>query len=355
MSTVHLHRWTDIGAVEDFSDDEPVAVEAGGMQLAIFRLEDQLFALHDLCTHGVARLSEGYVEGGCVECPLHQGLFDIRTGAAKCAPVTEAVRSFPLRIHEGRVQVAVEADAAPATAKPTAVEVVLTSLDKVAPDVALVRMQLPAAHRFAYQPGQYIDILLGDQRRSYSLAQVTANALELHIRHLPGGLFTDQLFHQLAPGTPLSIDGPHGQFTLQATQKPKIMVATGTGFAPVKAMLEALIAAGNGVPVTLYWGGRTLPDLYQHSQCLDLATRYPWFHYVPVLSAATATSWQGRQGYVTDAVLQDWPDLQPFEVYACGSPAMVATANQRFVAQGLAPTAFFADAFYSQADRRQAA
>lgn len=268
MSTVHLHRWTDIGAVEDFSEEEPVAVEAGGMQLAIFRLEDQLFALHDLCTHGVARLSEGYVEDGCVECPLHQGLFDIRTGAAKCAPVTEAVRSFPLRIHEGRVQVAVEAEAA--TAKPAAVEVVLTSLDKVAPDVALVRMQLPAAHRFAYQPGQYIDILLGDQRRSYSLAQVTANALELHIRHLPGGLFTDQLFHQLAPGTPLTIDGPHGQFTLQATQKPKIMVATGTGFAPVKAMLEALIAAGSGVPVTLYWGGRTLRT------CTSIANAWIW-------------------------------------------------------------------------------
>jgi CDP-4-dehydro-6-deoxyglucose reductase len=355
MSTVHLHRWTDIGAVEDFSEEEPVAVETGGMQLAIFRLEDQLFALHDLCTHGVARLSEGYVEDGCVECPLHQGLFDIRTGAAKCAPVTEAVRSFPLRIHDGRVQVAVEADAAPATAKPAAVEVVLTCLDKVAPDVALVRMQLPAAHSFTYQPGQYIDILLGDQRRSYSLAQVTADALELHIRHLPGGLFTDQVFHQLTPGTSLTIDGPHGQFTLQASQKPKIMVATGTGFAPVKAMLEALIAAGNVVPVTLYWGGRTLPDLYQHSQCFDLATRYPWFHYVPVLSAATATPWQGRQGYVTDAVLQDWPDLQPFEVYACGSPAMVVAAQERFIAHGLPPNAFFADAFYSQADRRQAA
>lgn len=355
MSTVHLHRWLDIGAVEAFSEDEPVAVEAGGMQIAIFRLEDQLFALHDLCTHGVARLSEGYVEEGCVECPLHQGLFDIRTGAAKCAPVTEAVRSFPVRIQEGRVQVAVEAGAAPVQAQPAAIEVVLSSVDKVAPDVALVRMQLPEAHPLSYQPGQYIDILLGDQRRSYSLAQVTSNTLELHIRHLPGGLFTDQLFHQLTPGTPLNIDGPHGQFTLQASQKPKIMVATGTGFAPVKAMLEALIADGNEVPVTLYWGGRTLPDLYQHSQCLDLVTRYPWFHYVPVLSADTPAHWQGRQGYVTDAVLHDWPELQPFEVYACGSPAMVAAAHERFVAHGLASTAFFADAFYSQADRRQAA
>ncbi|MDR5776488.1 MULTISPECIES: anthranilate 1,2-dioxygenase ferredoxin subunit AndAb [unclassified Caballeronia] len=102
------NEWQVIGTLEDFTEGEPSAVVACDKPIAVFRMGDEVFALHDLCTHGHARLSEGFVEDGCVECPLHQGLFDIRTGAPQCAPVTEAVRSYPIRIVDGQVEIHVE-------------------------------------------------------------------------------------------------------------------------------------------------------------------------------------------------------------------------------------------------------
>lgn len=108
MSNETLTSWHALGAFESFTEDEPSAYHVGGTPVAVFRLADELYALHDLCTHGHARLSEGYVEDGCVECPLHQGLFDIRSGAPRCAPVTEAVRTYPIRIVDGQVEVHVE-------------------------------------------------------------------------------------------------------------------------------------------------------------------------------------------------------------------------------------------------------
>lgn len=97
--------WYPVGTVDEFRQDEPAARVAAEKPIAVFRLGDEIFALHDLCTHGHARLSEGFVENGCIECPLHQGLFDIRSGAPRCAPVTEAVRSYPVRIIDGEVQI----------------------------------------------------------------------------------------------------------------------------------------------------------------------------------------------------------------------------------------------------------
>jgi anthranilate 1,2-dioxygenase ferredoxin subunit len=106
MTTI-VDGWQALGALDNFTEGEPVAVVAGERPVAIFRLGDEVFALHDLCTHGAARLSDGFVEDGCVECPLHQGLFDIRTGAVRCAPLTEAVRTYPIRIVDGQVQISV--------------------------------------------------------------------------------------------------------------------------------------------------------------------------------------------------------------------------------------------------------
>ncbi|MFM0363108.1 anthranilate 1,2-dioxygenase ferredoxin subunit AndAb [Paraburkholderia sediminicola] len=103
-----IDGWQVLGALEDFTEGEPVAAVAGEKPVAVFRLGNEVFALHDLCTHGHARLSDGFVEDGCVECPLHQGLFDIRSGAPRCAPVTEAVRSYPIRIVEGKVEIHVD-------------------------------------------------------------------------------------------------------------------------------------------------------------------------------------------------------------------------------------------------------
>lgn len=103
-----INGWQPVGLLGDFTEGEPVAVVAAQKPVALFRLGDEMFALHDLCTHGHARLSEGFVEDGCVECPLHQGLFDIRTGTPRCAPVTEAVCSYPIRVVDGQVEIYVE-------------------------------------------------------------------------------------------------------------------------------------------------------------------------------------------------------------------------------------------------------
>src|SRR5450830_1563927 len=193
-----MSDWFDVGNADDFGDGEVAPVVAGGQPVAVFRLGEELFALKDLCTHGNAKLSDGYVEDGCVECPLHQGLFDIRGGAPRCAPVTEAVRSFPVRVVAGRVEVgmgtAAQEDAAPAVQK---MQATIHGITRAALDVAVLQLRCDGAE-LTYQAGQYIDVLLGDgQRRSYSMATHATggqDVLELHVRHLPGGLFTDRVF-----------------------------------------------------------------------------------------------------------------------------------------------------------------
>ncbi|CAG2157603.1 Anthranilate 1,2-dioxygenase ferredoxin subunit [Cupriavidus yeoncheonensis] len=102
-----MSTWHDVGAADEFVEDEPRAVEAAGLSIAVFRVGEELFALHDLCTHERVPLSEGFVEDGCVECPLHQGLFDLRTGEARKAPCTTPVQTYPVQVSEGRVRIQV--------------------------------------------------------------------------------------------------------------------------------------------------------------------------------------------------------------------------------------------------------
>jgi NAD(P)H-flavin reductase/nitrite reductase/ring-hydroxylating ferredoxin subunit len=348
-----MSNWFDIGLQEEFSDGAVMAVQAYGQPLAIFRMGEDLFALRDKCSHGNARLSDGYIEDGCVECPLHQGLFDIRTGAPRCAPVTEPVRSFPVRVVAGRVQVKVEEQV---TQEPAArrVSARIDSIEKLGFDVIVMRLQQDDGAPLQYQAGQYLDILLdGGVRRSYSMASPCSSAqLELHIRHLPGGIFTDQVFGDLRPGQHLTLEGPAGDFYLRQSAAPVVLLASGTGFAPLKALLEQAIAQGNQRPMQLYWGGRRPADLYMDALCRQWAGELSWFDYFPVLSAATTEdTWTGRTGNVHQAVLQDHTDLSQHAVYACGAPAMVAAARSDFTVQrALAHDHFFADAFLSQAD-----
>lgn len=358
--------WFPIGAADTFSDDAPTAVHAGGQQIAIFRLDDDLFALKDLCTHGNARLSDGYVEDGCVECPLHQGLFDIRSGAPRSAPITEAVRCFPIRVVAGQVEVEVGSAAAtgaaaaggcatcaPPTPQPVTINTRVTDLTRAADDVVVIGLEHDAA--LHYRAGQYLDVLLDDgKRRSYSMATPARDGrIELHVRHLPGGLFTDHVFSSLQIGDALTVQGPAGSFWLRDGDAPVIMLASGTGFAPVKAIVEQAIADGCTRPMRLYWGGRTQRDLYHDALCRDWAARLPWLQYEPVLSAAgLADGWPGRTGLVHQAVMHDFPDLSQHQVYACGAPPMVAAAQRDFTGScGLPPAAFLADAFLSAADR----
>jgi CDP-4-dehydro-6-deoxyglucose reductase, E3 len=232
----------------------------------------------------------------------------------------------------------------------------VAKLDRVADDVMVMSLQLPANDRLQYKAGQYIEFLLKDgKRRSYSMANAPHldEHLTLHVRHMYGGVFTDHVFNSMKERDILRFEGPLGTFFLREdSDKPMLLLASGTGFAPIKAMVEHAVHAKTARPMTLYWGGRRPKDLYMHALCEEWARSLPGFRYVPVVSdALPEDGWGGRTGFVHRAVMDDLPDLSGFQVYACGTPIMVDCAKRDFVRQcGLPEDEFFADAFTSEAD-----
>ena len=238
----------------------------------------------------------------------------------------------------------------------------VTSLTRAAPDVMVLRLQLPANHSFGWRAGQFVEFILKDgSRRSYSMANAphtakdaAVNGIELHLRHMPGGLFTDHVFGVMKEKEILRMEGPMGTFFVREdSARPIVLLASGTGFAPIKAIVEHLRYKGNTRPVALYWGCRGRADLYMHDWAQAQADALPWLSYVPVLSdALPGDDWRGRQGFVHLAVLQDLPDLSGHEVYACGAPVMVDSARRDFTTRaGLPDEFFYADAFTSEADK----
>jgi CDP-4-dehydro-6-deoxyglucose reductase len=229
----------------------------------------------------------------------------------------------------------------------------------VAPDVAIVELRLPINENLRFAAGQYLDFVLENGvRRSYSIATPPAAAgliaLELHIRHTPGGMFTDPLFDgAIKPGQILHFEAPLGTFSLrEESDKPIVFVASGTGFAPIKAIIGYIMQRKIPRPMTLYWGGRQRRDLYMDELARHWESEWSGFKYVPVLSeAAPEEAWRGRAGFVHRAVMQDLPDLSGHQVYACGAPVMVEAARKDFTAQcGLPEGEFFADSFLTQAE-----
>ncbi len=234
------------------------------------------------------------------------------------------------------------------------------SIARPAPDVAIVRLQLPATQNLQYHAGQYVEILLRDgARRSYSMANAPhalgdPPTIELHIRHMPGGKFTDQVFSTLKEKDILRLEGPYGSFYLREDAPlPIVMLASGTGLAPIKALIEHMAHRGMERPTVLYWGCRRRADLYLHEWAEQAAAQHPWLRYVPVLSEPQEQDhWSGRTGLVHQAVMADLPDLSAHQVYACGAPIMVESAQRDFTQRcGLPPEAFFADSFTSEADK----
>jgi len=234
------------------------------------------------------------------------------------------------------------------------------SLERAAPDVMVVKLQLPANQNLQYRAGQYVEFILRDgARRSYSMANAphalgTPPAIELHLRHMPGGKFTDHVFTAMKEKDILRMEGPLGSFFLREdSDKPMILLASGTGFAPIKAIIEQMQHKGITRPAVLYWGCRRASDLYRHAWCLQTAASMPNLRYVPVLSEpAPEDEWTGRTGFVHQAVMADWPDLSGHQVYACGAPVMVDSAQRDFVARcGLPAQEFYADSFTSEADK----
>ena len=233
----------------------------------------------------------------------------------------------------------------------------VTSMVKVSPDVMVVHLQLPANDTFGYRAGQYIEFILRDgARRSYSMANAPhlGPNIELHIRHMPGGKFTDHVFSAMKEKEILRVEGPYGSFFLREdSSKPLIFLASGTGFAPIKALIEHMQHKGMERPITLYWGARRPEDLYMGDWVKEQLTRLPHLRYIPVVSDATAEdAWTGRTGFVHRAVLQDFADLSGHQVYACGAPIVIDSARADFASLAhLPPEEFFADSFTSEADK----
>jgi NAD(P)H-flavin reductase/ferredoxin len=221
-------------------------------------------------------------------------------------------------------------------------------LARPAPDVTILTVRFPIGLRAPFKAGQYLQVVMEDgDRRNFSMANAARHndGAELHIRHVPDGKFSIRTLSKLSVGNPLQIELPYGDFYLRASERPVILLASGTGFAPIKSIVETSIHAGLRRPMQLYWGARQHEDIYLAELPAKWAQHLPWFSFTPVLSKPPL-SWTGRTGLVHDAVREDHKDLSGADVYACGNPLMVGAAQHQFTgSHGLPDAQFFADAF----------
>lgn len=237
---------------------------------------------------------------------------------------------------------------------PTARKKITASVYRVgrpADDVFTLMLRFPAGIRARFKAGQYLRVMMPDgDTRNFSMANAPreSDGVHLHIRRIPGGQFSEGVLAWLAKGDKLRIEIPYGEFYLRTgSDKPIVCLATGTGFAPIKSIIEDLIARGNTRQVRLYWGGRRRQDIYLQQLTDKWATRVPWLKFTPVLSEPDA-EWTGATGLVHQAVLRDIPDLGGWQAYACGNPLMIRNAERDFQALGGLPDGqFFADPFVS--------
>jgi len=338
-----------------------VTVAPSGRQ---FDVDDDEFILEAALRQGVV-LPYGCRNGACGSCKARvvDGRIEQGPHADKALAADEAARGYALLCcSHARSDLAVECRvvAAAGDIPIRKMPCRIASIAFLAPDVAGLKLQLPANERLQYLAGQYIEVLLKDgSRRSYSMACAPhlAEQLELHVRHMPGGRFTDALFGVTQPAVKvrdiLRFEGPMGTFFLREdSDRPIVLLASGTGFAPIKAIVEHARHKGIARPMTLYWGGRRPRDLYLNALAEQWAREIDGFRYVPVVSNALAEDdWRGRTGFVHRAVMDDFPDLSGHQVYACGAPVVVDCARRDFTSVCRLPeTEFFADSFTSAAD-----
>ncbi len=221
-------------------------------------------------------------------------------------------------------------------------------MEKLSEDVMKVKLLIPPTERLQFLSGQYIEIVMkDDRRRAFSIANAPFDDkfLELHIKYIPGGDFTDYVFKEMKIRDLLRFEGPLGTFTLrEESEMPIIMLATGTGFAPIKSILEHAFSEGVTRPIHFYWGGRCSKDFYMDEQVKAWAVEHDNFHYIPVVSQAD-DAWQGRVGHVQSAVLEDFVTLLGYEVYSCGNPTMVKEGYTLLTGHGVGKNDYMSDAF----------
>lgn len=291
--------------------------------------------------------------GGCgvCVCTVLNGTVDY--GAYQRAALTDAMRARGQALMccattTEDVEIEVEG-LVPAEQAPRQYRAEIAALERLAPDVMRVVLTLTGGERMQFLAGQYINILVEDGvTRSYSFANPPGEDanIELHIRRAPGGLFSPRVFEQLAVGDVLDLTGPHGRFTLRDSDRPIIFIAGATGFAPIKSIIEDAFRRRLQRPMWLYWGVRHREDLYAAELAESWQAQHPNFHFIPVLSDIPDDDpWPGRRGLVHEAMLVDFPGLAGFELYACGSVAMVEAALPELLAHGLDENFCYSDAF----------
>ena len=234
--------------------------------------------------------------------------------------------------------------------KPRILPARVAKKEQLSHDVIALHLQLPASERLQFLAGQYVEFILKDgKRRAFSIANAPHDNdfLQLHIRVIPNGLFSEYVANELQEKAILRLEAPFGNFFLREnSDKPTIFVAGGTGFAPVKGIIEHMLHHNIKRDIILYRGARQLQDLYMHELCEKWAELMPNVTYIPVLSEPVANDdWQGRTGLVHEAVLADYNNLNDYQAYVCGAPGMCEIAHNTFVQQGLLPDEFFSDAF----------
>ncbi len=340
-----------------------VIVEPSGRQFAVQSDETILAAG---IRQGIG-LPYGCKDGACGSCKCRKLSGDVRLGPHQSKALSAEEQSDGLVLTccaYAQSDVVLEsrqvtdANAFPIRKMPVRV----TALSRLSHDVMRLRLQLPAGEPLQFHAGQYVEFILRDgARRSYSMANAPhtlgepGTGVELHVRHLPGGKFTDHVFGAMKEKEILRIEGPYGSFFLREdSNKPIVLLASGTGFAPIKALLEHMKFKAIDRPATLYWGGRRPEDLYMDDWVRAQLSGMPNLRYVPVVSnAVPEDNWTGRTGFVHRAALEDLgTELAGFQVYACGAPIVIDSAKRDYMAEaGLPEEEFFADAFTTEADK----
>ncbi len=224
-------------------------------------------------------------------------------------------------------------------------------------DVIQLQLQLPAIEPFRYNAGQWIYFLLQNgKKRAFSIANRPddSNRLELQIRHAVGGLFTDFVFNQLKPGAMLQMEGPHGTFYYQQDDHPILLVAGGTGFAPIKGILEELFEQGVSQKIHLFWGLRSKKDAYLQDLVQNWVEKYAIDYTLVLSEPLPRDNWSGETGFVHEAVLQHYPDLSDYAVYMAGPPQMIQSCKQTFIDAGLDETRLYYDSFDYSNDAQDA-
>jgi len=326
--------------IKVFGSENEIMFLCGENETILEAAERSGYALPYSCRNGVCSTCEGTLLSGDVTTSRERGKRTVRFCVAR--PCSD-IEIEPQRIQKSTIEA------------PRRHRVKVYSISRPASDVSILGLRLPIGKRCKFKAGQYLRVFLDDgASRNYSFANPPqkSDVLELHIRHVPGGRFSDSVLSQLEKGSELEIESPYGQFGIGSkSDAPIIIIATGTGFAPVKSMMEDQIAKGETRQIEFYWGARRREDLYLYDLAKSWAERLKWFDFKPVLSRFDK-SWEGRAGWVQDAILADHPHLRGWEVYACGNPDMISSVQEVLAKEaGLNLNDFFCDPFVSTKER----